>query len=92
MKLEWMAWTPVTAGFFIVIGCMLAGMTVWQIVSPTVERRGFLPIATTRGDRFFIGLLVSAYINIAWMGLTDWSLWFAQPICILWLAVVMRFG
>ena len=45
---------------------MLVGMTVWEIRSPTVERKGFLPIATTRGDRLFIGLLSAAYINLAW--------------------------
>lgn len=92
MDLEWMAWTPVTAGFFIAIGLMLMGMGIWQYISPTIERRGFLPIKTTRGDRFFIGLLTSAYINIAWVGLTSWSLWFAIPICIVWLLIVIRFG
>ena len=53
MKLEWMAWTVPTATFFITIALILAGMTVWEILSPTVLRRGFLPIATTRGDRLF---------------------------------------
>jgi predicted small integral membrane protein len=92
MDLEWMAWTPVTAGFFIAIGGMLVGMGIWQYISPTIERRGFLPIKTTRGDRFFIGLLTSAYINIAWVGLTNWSLWFAVPICLVWLIIVIRYG
>lgn len=90
--MEWMAWTPVTAGFFIVIAFILAGMTVWEIVSPTVERRGFLPMATTRGDRLFIGLLGSAYIYIAWIGLTGINLWLALPVVIIFLIVVMIFG
>jgi predicted small integral membrane protein len=92
MSLEWMAWTPVTAGFFIVIGLMLTGMTIWELTSPTVERRGVIPFSTTRGDRFFIGLLTNAYIVIAWMGLTEWNLWLALPLCVVWLALVMRFG
>ncbi|OHD72201.1 MAG: hypothetical protein A2W19_14945 [Spirochaetes bacterium RBG_16_49_21] len=92
MKLEWMYWTPITAGFFIIIALMLVGMGVWEVIAPSIERRRFLPISTTRGDRFFIGLLCSAYINIAWVGLTDWSLWFALPISIVWLVIVMRFG
>ncbi len=92
MSLEWMAWTPVTAGFFIVIFLMLAAMTVWQVVSPTVERKGFLPLRTTRGDRLFIGLLGSGYIHIAWLGLTDWSLWFALPLSLLYLVIVMAYG
>jgi predicted small integral membrane protein len=92
MNLEWMAWTPITGGFFVVIALMLIGMTVWEARSPSVERRGFLPIATSRGDRLFIGLLGSAYINIAWVGLTDRSLWFALPISIIWIVIMMRFG
>ena len=41
-----------------------------------MERRGFLPMATTRGDRLFIGLLGAAYIHLAWLGLTDLPLWY----------------
>ena len=92
MELEWMAWTPITAGFFITILLMLIGMTVWQLMSPTVERRGWLPIKTTRGDRLFIGLLGSAYIAIAWIGLTRWSLWYALPLMILFIVLMIRNG
>lgn len=92
MDLEWMAWTLHTAIFFIAIFLMLGGMTVWEIVSPTIERRGFLPLVTTRGDRFFIGLLGSAYIHLAWLGLTDLPLWIAFGIAVVWMIVVMRWG
>jgi len=92
MELEWMAWTPITAGFFITIVLMLIGMGIWEVVSPTIERRGFLPIRTTRGDRLFIGLLSCAYITIAWIGLTDWSLYFALPVYVGFIALVIRFG
>ncbi len=92
MNLEWMAWTVPTAAFFSVIALMLAGMTFWEIKSPTTKRKGFLPIATTRGDRLFIGLLVSAYIHLAWIGLTDLTVWFALGIAVLWMGVVMRWG
>lgn len=90
--LEWMAWTMPTALFFIVIGLLLIGMFIWQLVSPTVERRGLLPIETTRGDRFFIGLLSAAYIHLAWIGFTDLSLWIALAISILFGLLLMRFG
>ena len=66
--LEWMAWTLPVAVFFICIALMLVGMTVWEIRSPTVERRGFLPLRTTRGDRLFIGLLAAAYTNLIFVG------------------------
>jgi predicted small integral membrane protein len=68
--MTWMYWTPEVAIFFGCIALMLAGMTAWEIRSPTVERKGLLPIATTRGDRLFIGLLTAAYINLAWVGAT----------------------
>lgn len=67
---EWMAWTFPVAVFFVVIVLMLAGMTIWEIRSPTVERRGFLPMKSTRGDRLFVGLLAAAYLNLIFVGLS----------------------
>jgi len=90
--MEWMAWTVPTAIFFVVIASLLAAMTVWDARSPSIARKGVLPIATTRGDRFFIGLLTSAYIHLAWIGLTDLSLWIALVIAIVWMLLVMRFA
>jgi predicted small integral membrane protein len=92
MTLEWMAWTLPTAVFFITIALILTAMGIWQVMSPSIERRGFLPIATTRGDRLFIGLLGSAYIQLAWLGLTDHSLYFALAIAVVWMIIVMRWG
>ena len=92
MNLEWMAWTIPTATFFITIAIILISMTVWEVISPTVERRGFLPLSTTRGDRLFIGLLGSAYIHLAWLGLSDLTIWFGFAIALVWMVVVMRWG
>ena len=100
---EWMAWTTPVAVFFVCIALMLVGMTVWEIKSPTVLRKGFLPIATTRGDRLFIGLLTAAYINLIWVGLgekmTQWFSLEAEPtvlisfvLSMLVLALIMRKG
>lgn len=92
MSLKWMAWTLPTAIFFIIIFIMLIGMTIWEIISPNVERRGFLHIPTTRGDRLFIGLLGSAYIHLAWLAITDLNIWNAVVVSILYMIAVMRFG
>lgn len=92
MNLEWMAWTVPAATFFISIILILISMTIWQVLSPTIERRGFLPISTTRGDRLFIGLLGSAYIHLAWIGITDITLWCGFAIALIWMIVVMRWG
>ena len=67
---EWMAWTLPVMVFFACIALMLVGMTVWELRSPTVLRKGFLPIATTRGDRLFIGLLSAAFINLAFVAMS----------------------
>lgn len=67
--LSWMGWTWPTAIFFIAIGLIIAAMTIWQILSPSVERTGIVRIRTTRGDRCFISLLGGALIAMAWVGL-----------------------
>lgn len=101
--LDWMVWTPPVAIFFTCIVLMLIGMTVWEIKSPTTLRKGFLPIATTRGDRLFIGLLLAAYVNLAWVGLSgrmaEWfslesepSIWISFGLSMALLALVMRKG
>lgn len=100
---DWMAWSPPVAIFFGCIALMLAGMTVWELKSPTVLRKGWLPIATTRGDRLFIGLLAAAYLNLAFIGLAgkfaQWfsleqepSLWIGFALSMAVLALVMRRG
>ncbi|HMN92181.1 MAG TPA: DUF2160 domain-containing protein [Hydrogenophaga sp.] len=100
---DWMVWTTPVAIFFTCIVLMLIGMTVWEIKSPTIERKGFLPMSTTRGDRLFIGLLGSAYIHLAFVGLAGWiaewlsleqepSIWIAFGIAAVWMVVLMRKG
>ncbi|MCS3468354.1 putative small integral membrane protein [Pseudomonas sp. JUb42] len=90
--MDWMAWTTLTAAFFGAIAAALVGMTIWELRSPCVERRGFLPITTSRGDRLFIGLLGSAYLHLLVIGVTDWSIWIASVISLVWLLLVMRWG
>ncbi|MBF6616505.1 DUF2160 domain-containing protein [Pollutimonas thiosulfatoxidans] len=100
---SWMVWTPPTAIFFICIALMLAGMTIWELKSPTTLRKGFLPMATTRGDRLFIGLLVAAYINLGFLGLAgviaerlglqqEPSIWFSFVVSMVVLVLIMRKG
>jgi predicted small integral membrane protein len=100
---DWMVWTTPVAVFFTCIVLMLAGMTVWEIKSPTVMRKGWLPIATTRGDRLFIGLLSAAYVNLAFIGLAgklaEWmsldsepSIWISFIASMAVLALIMRKG
>lgn len=100
---EWMVWTTPVAVFFVCIVLMLVGMTVWELKSPTVMRKGFLPLATTRGDRLFIGLLSAAYINLAFVGLSgriaEWlsldaepSVWVSFVVSMAVLLLILRKG
>ena len=90
--MDWMAWTPPTAGFFAAIAAILAVYTVWGILSPSLPRRGFLPMSTTRGDRLFVGLLVSAFVNLAWAGVTEASQWTAVAIWVPLMFAIGRWG
>ena len=90
--MSWMVWTLPTAIFFSSIAAMLAGMTIWEIRSPSVERKGFLPISTTRGDRLFISLLSAAFIHLGIIGFTPLSILVASAISVVWLLVMMRWG
>ena len=90
--MAWMAWTLPTAIFFAGIALALTAMTLAELKWPTTERRGLLPIATTRGDRFFISLLSVAWLHLAWLGLTDLSLVFASLLAIGLTAFIMRWG
>ena len=90
--MQWMAWTLPTTLFFTGIALILAGYTVWGFVSPSLPRKGFLPMRTTRGDRLFVGLLASAYVNLAWAGITEASQWVAMAIWIPLMLVIGRWG
>ena len=87
---EWMAWTLPVAVFFCCIVLMLAGMTLWEIKSPTTERKGWLPMSTTRGDRLFVGLSGKF---MQWFSLeSEPSVWISLGISMAFLALVMRKG
>ncbi len=89
---QWMAWTWPTAIFFAGIALLLMFMTVLELVSPSIERRGLLPIETSRGDRLFISLLSAAYIHLAWLGLADLPLWYGSMVALVWAGIVMRWA
>lgn len=88
--LDWMAWTWPTATFFIVIAVLLITFTVLAIRYPEVPRVGVLRIETTRGDRLFITLLGSAFINLAWLGLGLGPQPYALFVCLVYAAAVFR--
>jgi len=88
--MEWMAWTIPTATFFVIIAAILVTFTVLAIKFPEVPRVGILQIETTRGDRLFITLLGSAFINLAWLGLLSAPQWGALIVCFIFALAVFR--
>jgi len=88
--MEWMAWTLPTAIFFLFIAATLITLGLLHIKYPSVPRVGVLGIETMRGDRLFITLLGSAFINLAWIGLVDAPQYGALVICGLFAFIVFR--
>jgi predicted small integral membrane protein len=88
--MAWMAWTTPTAIFFTVIAVLLVTFTVLAIKFPETPRTGILRIETTRGDRLFITLLGSAFINLAWLGLVGANQPYALIVCLIYAAAVFR--
>ena len=79
--MDWMAWTMPTALFFAAIAASIGVLAVLHVTYPSPPRTGVLGIETMRGDRFFITLLGSAFINLAWIGLTNAPQYWALIIC-----------
>ena len=90
MDLAWMAWTWPTAVFFSCIALALLGMTLWQVIAPTEERASIFGIRTTRGDRFFVSLLGSAFIELAWIAWVGDLYIGSGVVCLLYTWAVFR--
>jgi predicted small integral membrane protein len=94
-SIAWMAWTPPTALFFVLLAGTLAVMTWLAVAYPEAERVGILRIPTTRGDRLFIALVLTAVIHLLWIGLVGNDTIATLPIgegielSSLWLATVI---
>ena len=87
-----MAWTWPTAIFFIAIALGLLVMTAAELKWPSQERRGYLPLVTSRGDRFFISLLSAAFLHLTWLGLTTLPIFLASLLALALAAIIMRWG
>ena len=86
----WMAWTFPVALFFFIVACLLILFTLLAIRFPETPRHGILRIETTRGDRLFITLLGSAFINLAWLFFFGAPLTWPLILCLLYAAAVFR--
>ena len=90
--MSWMVWTTPTMIFFIGIGVSLLLLTLAELKWPTVLAKGFLPLVTTRGDRFFISLLSAAFIHLFWLALIPGDVLLGSAIALVWASLVMTKG
>jgi predicted small integral membrane protein len=96
-NIAWMAWTLPTAIFFALLAVTLVVMTWLAVAYPEAERVGILHIPTTRGDRLFISLIMTAVIHLLWIALVGTDPITTIPIgegieiSSLWLATVISF-
>jgi predicted small integral membrane protein len=104
-NIAWMAWTLPTAIFFVLLSLTLGVMTWLAVAYPEAERVGILRIPTTRGDRLFISLVLTAVSHLVGIGVVGTdpiatlpigegvemsSLWLATVISLVTAAAVFR--
>ena len=90
--LSWMAWTWPTALFFVFIFSMLAILSLLAVYRPETPRVGILRFPTTRGDRFFVTMVGSAFIFVFWMRLGGGALWWPLGLSVLYGVAMFRFA
>lgn len=85
---SWMYWTLPSGLAIASLFAAIALMAVWDMISPSAIRKGFFPIPTTRGDRFFIGIISMIAIFLLYVALVgQTALWIPLTISLAWFAI-----
>lgn len=89
----WMHWTvPSAIGIFGVFA-MIVGLNVLDNYKPGFARKGFLPMATTRGDRVFVCIISTIIIWMLWLRfLPDASIAVSLLIAAPIVLIIMKWG
>jgi predicted small integral membrane protein len=90
--LEWMAWTTGTAILVACVFAALVGLAVLSAVRPSAPRKGFLPMATARGDRIYVGLLGTGLLLVLLIALSSAPVVLGLALGAVWMAVVVIWG
>ncbi|MBF9018414.1 MULTISPECIES: DUF2160 domain-containing protein [unclassified Oceanispirochaeta] len=89
----WMYWTLPSALFMIGVFGSIIFLSILGVYRPNVDRKGFLPIETGRGDRLFIAVYSSIVFFLFWLGIFgDNFLVVAVIILVLWFFSVFKWG
>ena len=90
--IAWMAWTWQTIVFFALIAACLATLTTLAVLRPETPQAGMLRFATTRGDRFFVSLLVAAFIFLGFIRIGGQNFIYPAIAALVMAAVLFRFA
>jgi predicted small integral membrane protein len=82
----WMHWTVPTAVGVLLLVSIIVAVNVVDRYRPGYARKGFMPMATTRGDRVFLSILGSVLIFLLWM------MWFPETNTALGFLVVIPYS
>ena len=88
----WMAWTWQTALFFGGIAACLIILTILAALRPETPHRGILGFATTRGDRFFVSLILAAFIFLIFVKIGGENPLYPAAAALLMAAALFRFA
>ncbi|MBZ0283812.1 MAG: DUF2160 domain-containing protein [Anaerolineae bacterium] len=93
MDLLWMQWTPTTIVLFIAVIATLTVMVIWDIRTPSIRRKGFLPIGFARGERLFLSVVIFLSTFVFWMAfLPDTNVEYALPVAAVLIVIMVRWG
>lgn len=88
----WMAWTWQTMLFFGGIAAALVVLTILAVLRPETPKPGVLVFATTRGDRFFVSLILAAFIFLGFLKFGGENPLYPSAAALLVAALMFRFA
>lgn len=68
---DWMYFSNQSLCAILVLVGLIVLINILDVIYPNHFRKGFLPISTTRGERFFIALLCSVSFWFLWFKFCD---------------------
>ena len=91
--ISWMHWTTPTTYIFAGVMATVSFMTLWDLISPGVRRKGFLPFGFTRGDRLFLSVVIFLGTVLVWLAFWPDKNWHnAFPVAGALILMMVRWG
>lgn len=92
-NIGWMYWSWQSGLFFFIVFSAIAFLGVLHKYKPNVDRKGFFPMETGRGDRLFIGIYSTFVIFLLSFAFFSGSYLIATAvISLVWFIVEFKWG